>query len=68
VATLDIVVRDWPVHWALKYGFVLAVSFGVLFLSYHYLVRPTLIGKWLNGRKYPRHPSPAVPLTGMRMA
>jgi len=68
VATLDIVVRSWPVHWALKYGFVVSVSFGVLFASYHYLVRPSFIGKWLNGRKYPRHAAPTLPLPGMRMA
>jgi ABC-type multidrug transport system ATPase subunit len=40
VAALDIVVRGWHVHWALKYGFVVAVSFGVLFASYHLFVRP----------------------------
>jgi len=58
VAALDIVVRGWPVHWAVKYGFVLAVSFGLLFASYHFLVRPTFIGEWLNGRKYPRRQVP----------
>jgi hypothetical protein len=30
----------------------------VLFLSYHYLVRPTFIGQLLNGRKIPRKAAP----------
>jgi ABC-type multidrug transport system ATPase subunit/peptidoglycan/LPS O-acetylase OafA/YrhL len=54
VATFDIVVRTWPVHWSVKFAFVLAASFAVLFASYHLLVRPTLLGEWLNGRRYPR--------------
>ncbi len=54
VATFDIVVRTWPVHWSVKFAFVLAASFGVLFASYHLLVRPTFIGEWLNGRRHPR--------------
>jgi ABC-type multidrug transport system ATPase subunit/peptidoglycan/LPS O-acetylase OafA/YrhL len=54
VAALDVLVHGWPVHWSVKYGFVLAVSFGLLFTSYHFLVRPTFLGEWLNGRKNPR--------------
>ena len=53
VAFFDIVVRTWPVHWSLKFAFVLGASFSILFASYHLLVRPTFIGEWLNGRKYP---------------
>lgn len=52
VAALDIVVRPWQIHWALKYGFVLAASFAILFATYQLLVRPTVIGEWLNGRRY----------------
>jgi ABC-type multidrug transport system ATPase subunit len=51
-----------------KFPLVLVASFAVLFLSYHYLVRPTFIGQLLNGRKYPRKrattdlpPSPTTP-------
>ncbi|MCX5214367.1 acyltransferase family protein [Kitasatospora sp. NBC_00240] len=54
VMALQVVVRHWPVHWALKYPFILAVALPILFLSYHYLVRSTWIGKMLNGRRYPR--------------
>jgi len=72
VVALQMWVSDWPLHWSVKYPFILVVSFAVLFASYHYLVRPTFIGALLNGRKYPRNsgrkplppgstPSPASP-------
>jgi len=54
VAALAVWVGHWPLHWGIKYPFILVASFAVLFLSYHFLVRPTFIGKLLNGRKYPR--------------
>ena len=59
VAILAVWVSDWPLHWSVKYPFILVAGFGVLFLSYHLLVRPTVIGQLLNGRKYPR----SLPLT-----
>ncbi len=43
-----------PLHWAIKFPLILAITMTVLLTSYHYLVRPTLIGEILNGRKYPR--------------
>jgi ABC-type multidrug transport system ATPase subunit/peptidoglycan/LPS O-acetylase OafA/YrhL len=68
VAALQIWVSHWPLHWSVKFPLVLVASFAVLFLSYHYLVRPTFIGQLLNGRKYPRKrattdlpPSPTTP-------
>ena len=59
VAALQIWVSHWPLHWGVKFPFILVVSFTVLFLSYHFLVRPTFIGQLLNGRKYPRKRRPA---------
>jgi ABC-type multidrug transport system ATPase subunit/peptidoglycan/LPS O-acetylase OafA/YrhL len=62
VAALAVWVGHWPLHWGVKYPFILVVSFTVLFLSYHFLVRPSFIGQLLNGRKYPRKgakPTPA---------
>jgi len=53
VAAFQVWVGHWQLHWSVKYPFILVASFGVLFLSYHFLVRPTAIGKLLNGRKYP---------------
>jgi len=44
----------WPLHWAIKYALILAMAGVLLIASYHYLVRPTFLGKFLNGRKYPR--------------
>jgi ABC-type multidrug transport system ATPase subunit/peptidoglycan/LPS O-acetylase OafA/YrhL len=58
VAAFQIWVGHWPLHWTVKYPFILIASFAILFLSYHYLVRPTFIGQLLNGRKYPRKPLP----------
>jgi ABC-type multidrug transport system ATPase subunit/peptidoglycan/LPS O-acetylase OafA/YrhL len=68
VAALQVWVGHWPLHWSLKYPFVLVASLAVLFASYHWLVRPTLIGQLLNGRRVrrgkgdsprPEPPSPA---------
>jgi glucan biosynthesis protein C len=39
---------------ALKCFILLAVSVPVMLVMYHHLVRPTVIGLALNGRKYPR--------------
>ncbi len=68
VAALQVWVGHWPLHWSFKYPFILVASFAVLFLSYHYLVRPSFIGQLLNGRKHPRKalppdstPTPAPP-------
>jgi ABC-type multidrug transport system ATPase subunit/peptidoglycan/LPS O-acetylase OafA/YrhL len=61
VAALAVWVGHWPLHWGVKYPFILVTSFAVLFLSYHFLVRPTFIGKLLNGRKYPRRQGSATP-------
>ena len=48
----------WPLHWSIKYALILTIAGALLLASYHYLVRSTFIGKFLNGRKYPR----ALPL------
>jgi ABC-type multidrug transport system ATPase subunit len=56
-----------------KFPLILVISFAVLFASYHWLVRPTVIGQLLNGRKHrigkqpdpaPTSPSPASPPPG----
>ena len=61
VAAFQVWVGHWPLHWSVKYPLILVASFAVLFLSYHYFVRPTFLGKLLNGRKYPRKPAAASP-------
>jgi ABC-type multidrug transport system ATPase subunit/peptidoglycan/LPS O-acetylase OafA/YrhL len=59
VAAFQVWVGHWPLHWSIKYPFILIASFAVLFLSYHFLVRPTVIGQLLNGRRHPRKPLPS---------
>ena len=68
VAAFQVWVGHWPLHWGVKFPFILVASFSLLFLSYHFLVRPTVIGQVLNGRKYPLRkkagptPSPTSPM------
>jgi peptidoglycan/LPS O-acetylase OafA/YrhL len=54
VAAFQVVVAKLPWHWAIKFSFVLAASLILLLGSYKYLVRSTVIGAMLNGRRYPR--------------
>ena len=42
-----------PWHWTIKYPLQIAATLAVLFLAYRYLVRSTVIGATLNGRRYP---------------
>lgn len=42
----------WPI--LVKLALTWIVVGAALLASYHWLVRPTWIGKWLNGRRYPR--------------
>lgn len=62
VCALQVWVGDWPLHWGVKYPFVVVASLALLLLSYHWLVRSTVIGKVLNGRAYPRHAVAAAPV------
>lgn len=43
--------HDWPA--LAKFGVVLGVGFAVMFASYELLVRHTVLGAWLNGRRVP---------------
>jgi ABC-type multidrug transport system ATPase subunit/peptidoglycan/LPS O-acetylase OafA/YrhL len=54
VVALQVLVGQLPWHWSAKFPLVLGVSLALLFGSYRYLVRQTLIGQVLNGRRYPR--------------
>jgi len=53
VPVLQVWMFDWPVPSVLKCLFQLLIAGLVLFGSYHFLVRPTVIGEVLNGRRYP---------------
>lgn len=45
---------DLPLHATFKFFLVCIITIILCFVSYHYLVRATFIGKLLNGRKYSR--------------
>ncbi len=47
-------IADWPLPATFKFLFVLISTGVICFTTYHYLVRGTFIGKFLNGRKYTR--------------
>jgi len=47
-------IANWPIHGTLKFLFVMFSNGIICFVSYHYLVRETFIGQFLNGRKYSR--------------
>lgn len=63
VIGLQLVMRDWPLPWAVKFPLLLGAAMAVLLLSYHWLVRPTFVGALLNGRRHPRG-GPRSPNTG----
>ena len=50
----------WPLAWPFKLALVLALTWAVLLASYHWLVRSTFMGVFLNGRRYPRSPKAAA--------
>jgi peptidoglycan/LPS O-acetylase OafA/YrhL len=54
VAALQILASRLSWHWSVKFPLILVVSLAVLFATYHYLVRSTFVGQFLNGRRYPR--------------
>jgi glucan biosynthesis protein C len=47
-------IADWPLHAIVKFLIVVLVTSVICFVSYHYLVRDTFIGQFLNGKKYSR--------------
>ena len=60
IAHLPVVValQVWWVHaglpWWIQVPLINAITLAVLLIAYHYLVRFTWIGAWLNGRRAPR--------------
>jgi glucan biosynthesis protein C len=43
---------DWP--WPVKFATILGIAFPLMFASYQLLVRDSIIGAVLNGRRMPR--------------
>jgi glucan biosynthesis protein C len=44
----------WPLHWSFKFAFIVVSTAGITFTLYHWLVRSTFVGVFLNGRRLPR--------------
>ncbi|TWO31461.1 acyltransferase family protein [Seonamhaeicola sediminis] len=57
---------DWAIPSTFKMLFVLITSGIICFVTYHYFVRATFIGRFLNGRKYSRKISDIKPVTPMK--
>ena len=51
VFALQLLVLDWPLHWSVKFVGIVTVTVAILLLSYHIVVRRTIIGQVLNGRR-----------------
>jgi hypothetical protein len=41
----------WSAPWWIQWPLINAIAFPLLLLSYHWLVRGTFIGAWLNGKR-----------------
>ena len=54
-------ISDWPLSGTLKFLLVLIFTGIISFVTYHYFVRGSIIGKFLNGRKYSRKLSDIKP-------
>ncbi|WND02943.1 acyltransferase family protein [Temperatibacter marinus] len=54
VMALQVALYHWSLAAELKVILILLISTPLMFLSYHYLVRYTALGKFLNGRKRTR--------------
>lgn len=53
-AIIPAFIWELPIHGIFKFLIVLLVTTFICVFSYHFLVRDTFIGIFLNGRKYPR--------------
>lgn len=54
--------EEWQVPSIVKFTLIIAVSTTLLLISYQFLVRNTLIGQILNGRRYPRRNQETDPI------
>ena len=53
VLAAQLLVRDWPLPGLVKFLLILAAVTSVLLLSYAWCVRPTVVGRILNGPRQP---------------
>lgn len=60
-AIIPSLISNWSLSGSLKFLFVLIVTGIICFVTYHYFIRGTIVGKFLNGRKYSRKLSDIKP-------
>lgn len=53
-AIIPAFISEFPLPALVKFIIVLSLTTLICFATYHYLVRNTFIGKFLNGKKYPK--------------
>jgi ABC-type multidrug transport system ATPase subunit/peptidoglycan/LPS O-acetylase OafA/YrhL len=51
---MQVALMKTPLHWAVKFPLIVLATLALTLASYHWLVRPTLLGELLNGRRRPR--------------
>ena len=56
-------IMNWALPATIKFLIVMTSTFLICFISYHYLVRSTFIGQFLNGRKYSKNIKDIQPVT-----
>ena len=54
IAFISGLLAGWDISAFIKYVIVLSSATLICFITYHYWVRDTFIGQFLNGRKYPK--------------
>lgn len=54
VLALQLLMREWPLSWPIKFVLLMSLTMALLLVTYHWLVRSTVVGALLNGRRYPR--------------
>ncbi|MGL1889143.1 MAG: acyltransferase family protein [Reichenbachiella sp.] len=55
VTILQVVLLDYNIHALLKFSIVITLSTSVSLVTYHYLIRYSLIGEILNGKRYKKN-------------
>jgi hypothetical protein len=53
VLAAQLAVREWPLPGGIKFLLILVVVTAVLLVTYAWCVRPTIIGRILNGPRLP---------------
>jgi len=61
IVALQAMVSHWPLPAEIKLPIILAIAMALMLASYHWLIRYSFMGAWLNGRRAARTNLPAQP-------